>query len=142
MPHNPVLDSPMSNVSISPSLPSPIPALSGLSPERSAALLARAKDIIAGRIHPDPLSDWPGADARLQADFGDKIPPPTAEAVRAIKEDWSLEYNYRGKPVICYRMDNGVLAVLGEGDEEILSILTGLSDNERHDTIVLDTHPF
>ena len=142
MPHNPVLDSPLPNGSISPSHPSPIPTRGSLSPERSAALLARARDIIAGRLRPDPLPDWPGADARLQADFGDKIPPPTVEAVRAIKEDWSLEYNYPGQGIVTYRMDNGILAVLGAGDEEILLLLRGLSIQERSNVVVLPNDPF
>ena len=142
MPHNPVLDSPLSNGSISPSLPSPIPARSSLSPERNATLLARAKDITAGRLRPDPLPDWPGADAQLQRDFGDKVPPPTAEAVRDIKENWSLDYNFRGQGIVSYRMDNGILAILGVGDDEILLILRGLSDSERQNVVVLSTEPY
>jgi len=110
--------------------------------DHMAALLARARDIIAGRLRPDPLPDWPGADARLHADFGDKVPPPTAEAIRRIKEEWSLDFNCRGHGVVSYRMDNGNLAILGVGDEEILLILRGLSDQELSNVVVIPNDPF
>jgi len=142
MPHNPVLDSPLTNGSISPSLPSPIPARSGLSPERSAALLARAKDILAGRLRPDPLPGPLWADERLQRDFGDKSPPPTPEAIRRIKEDWALQSQYRGDAVACFTMADGNLAVLAVGLSEIRELLSGLSDNEDSRVVILDTDPF
>jgi len=140
MPHNPVLDSPLTNGSISPSLPSPVSARSGLSPERSEALLARAKDIIAGRLRPDPLPDTPGADEYLQKEFGDKIPPPTPEAIRWIKEEWSLQLKYQGESIVSFTMSDGRLAVLGAGLDEIRALLRGLSDSERPTVIVRDTY--
>ena len=142
MPHNPVLDSPLTNGSISPSLPSPVPARSGLSPERSAALLARAKDIIAGRLRPDPLPDPQGADEYLQREFGDKVPPPTPEAVRRIKEEWALQLKYNGESIMGFTMPNGSLAVLGSGLDEIRALLAGLSDSERRNAFVRDTNPY
>ena len=112
-----------------------------ISAESRAALLARAKDIIAGRLRPDPLPDPPGADEYLQREFGDKVPPPTPEAVRRIKEEWALQLKYNGEGIVYFRSEDGSMAVLGSGDDEILALLRGLSDTDRRKVIVRDTDP-
>jgi len=141
MPHNPVLDSPLTNGSISPSLPSPIPARSGLSAERSAALLARAKDIIAGRLIPDPLPESPGIREFLHREFGDKVPPPTHEAIRQIIEHDSIQRLARGRLIAYSTIADGRKVVLAMGEDEIFYLLAELSDDEDARVIVSDTDP-
>ena len=110
-----------------------------LTPEAKAALVARAKDVIAGRIPPPPIIAPLAVEEFMQREYANYDPPPTAAALRDIREDLSLQAIYAGVPVACFTMPGGFLAVLGVGEQEIWAILKGLSDQEQSKVVVMPT---
>lgn len=106
------------------------------------ALILRAKDAIAGRTRPPALATPPEVDEFLRKEFGGVEPPPTREALRRIADRLSLESLYGGRPVACFTMADGGLAVLACGGREIEALLRGLSDEEAAKVVILDTEPF
>lgn len=112
-----------------------------LLPETTAALVSRAKDIIAGRTQPPALVAPPGVEQHLRREFGGGE-PPTADALRRITKRLSLEAHYGGRPVACVTTRAGTLAVLASGDREVEALLRGLSDEEGARVVVTDTVPF
>jgi hypothetical protein len=110
-----------------------------LTPAAKEALLARARDIIAGRVKPPRMEAPPGRLEAFHKEFAGYDPPPTEEAIRFFTEQWHLDYTYRGKSVVCCRTSEGDLAVLGVGEEEIVAILLGLDDEEQSKVVVMDT---
>ena len=112
-----------------------------LPPERKAALLARAQDIIAGRLIPEPLPESPAIREFLHREFGDKVPPPTPEAIRQIIEHDSIQRLGRGRLIAYCTIADGRKVVLAMGEDEIFYLLDELSDDEDARVIVSDTDP-
>ncbi len=104
-------------------------------------LLARARDIIAGRIVPPPMEDA-AFDAFMANEFTGYDPPPTAEAIRYLRERQSLPKIYRGEPVLCFTTAAGDMAVVAVGERDIYFLLRELPDHERCRVIVRDTEPW
>lgn len=113
----------------------------GLTPEAREALLARARDVIHGRVRPPTLEPPAATLAAFHREFAGYNPPPTAEAIRDFSERWALDATYRGESVVAFRIKDGDLAVLGVGDAEISAILRGLEHDDRSDVVVMDTEP-
>jgi hypothetical protein len=110
-----------------------------LSPERKGAIVALAKEIIAGRINPPALVVTPEIERFLKKEFGSLNPPPTPEAIRRITERLSLQAHYGGRPVACFTTVSGDLAGLAAGESEIETLLRGLSNEETAQVIVTDS---
>lgn len=110
-----------------------------LTPEQKDALIARAKDIIAGRVRPSALVIPPEIERLLQRDFEGFDPPPAPEAIRNISERLSLEAHYQGQPVVCFTTTDGVLTVLAVGEREIRELYQELSHDEKAKVIITDT---
>ncbi len=110
-----------------------------LTPEKKAALISRAKDIIAGRVHPEPLPVPQYILDFFEREFAGYDPPPTAEAIRYQTDRLSLEDHYKGEPVAVFTTEDGVQAVLAAGELEIWALLDGISDEERVKVIITDT---
>ncbi len=113
----------------------------GLSAEAKAALLARARDVISGRVVPPKMEAPPGRLEAFHKEFAGYDPPPTQEAIRFLTERWHLDYTYAGVSVVCCRTGNGDLAVVGVGEDEIVALLRGLDDEDRSKVVVMDTEP-
>ena len=109
-----------------------------LSPEIAAALIDRAKEIIAGRVCPPAPVASPEIEKFLQREFEGVEPSPTPEAIRRITEGLSLQALYRGQPVVCFKMKSGALAVLASGEREIEALLRGLPESESSRVYVTD----
>jgi len=103
------------------------------------ALVARAKDIIAGRIPPDPIPVPSIVVEFLDEEFRRFHPQPTAEARRFLTEDLSLQAIYKGTPIASIRMSDRSLAVLAVGEDEIRTLLTHLNNDENADVVIRDT---
>jgi hypothetical protein len=101
-----------------------------------AELLARARGIIAGSIVPPPMED-PEFDAIMAEEFAGYDPPPTAEAIRYLRENQCLPKIYGGEPVLCFTM-----AVVAVGERDIYFLLRELPDHERCRVVVRDTLPW
>ena len=95
------------------------------------ALLARARDILAGRIVPPPIKPPPGLLESLDREFGWRVPPPTPEAIRFLCDEAGLDYKYRGEIVAVCKSADGGQAVLAVGEHELRTLLDGLTDDER-----------
>jgi len=102
------------------------------------ALVARAKDIIAGRIPPDPIPVPSIVVEFLDEEFRRFHPQPTAEARRFLTEDLSLQAIYKGTPIACQMLPGDKYTVLAVGNREIEVLLRGLSSSESTKVIVLD----
>jgi hypothetical protein len=122
---------------------SPPTAESPLSPEKKDALIARAKDVIAGRIPPQALIVPPEVELFMKREFAEEFawrePPPTPKAVRHITEQLSLQAHYKGKAVACFTNPDGSLAVLAAGEKEIWALLEDLTEEERVKVLIMDT---
>lgn len=103
-----------------------------------AELLARARDIIAGRIVPPPMED-PAFDASMAKEFAGYEPPPTANAIRFLRERQCLERLYRGQPVLIFETASGDNVVIATGERDILFLLRSLPAGERCRVVVEDT---
>jgi hypothetical protein len=110
-----------------------------LTPESIDRLVARAKDIIAGRVRPPALVVPPEIEELLRREFAGFNPPPTPEAIRYITDRLSLEAHYKGQPVACFTTTEGIQAVLAVGEREIWPLLEGLSDEEEAKVVITDT---
>ena len=108
-------------------------------PERHAALIARAKDILAGRIQPEPLAIPQAITDHLQREFGDKVPPPTPAALKYITDRLSLEAHYQGQPVVCHTTPDGTQVVLACGEDEIRALYAVLTPEEGARVMISDT---
>jgi hypothetical protein len=118
---------------------SPSTAEGPLTPEKKDALITRAKDIIAGRIHPEPLPVPQYILDFFEREFAGYDPPPTPEAIRFQTDRLSLEAHYKGQPVAVFKTVDGVQAVLAVGEPEIGALFEGLSDEEESKVIITDT---
>jgi hypothetical protein len=122
---------------------SPSAEETSLSPGKKAALISRAKDVIAGRIPPPALIVPPEVERFMQREFAEEFgwrePPPTPEAIRHIREQLSLQAHYKGKAVACFTNPDGSLAVLAEGQPEIGALFEGLSEEEEVKVVIMDT---
>jgi hypothetical protein len=117
----------------------PTPKEGDLTPEMKDALIARAKEIIAGRIRPSAMVVPPEVEKFLQREIAGFDPPPTPKAIRHITEQLCLQAIYRGEPVACFTTADGMLTVLASGENEIWTLLQELSEDERVKVVITDT---
>jgi hypothetical protein len=110
-----------------------------LSPETAAGLIARAKDVLAGRVQPAVLVVPPQVEQFLQRELGEGKRRPTAEALRRITDRLCLEAHYGGRPVACTTTQAGTLAVLASGERQVEAVLRGLSEEEKPKVVIIDT---
>lgn len=110
-----------------------------LAAEAVDALLAHARDVIAGRVQPPPLPVPPEVERFLQHEFGPGGMEVTPAALRRITERLCLEAIYRGQPVVCVTTPAGTVAVVATGETEIFALLKGLSGEERSKVMFTDT---
>ena len=110
----------------------------GTRPSADAELLAYARDIIAGRIVPPAMED-PEFDALMAKEFAGYEPPPTATAIRFLRERQCLERLYRGQPVLTFKTGSGDKVVIVSGERDIFFLLRTLPDHERARVVVEDT---
>lgn len=108
-----------------------------LSTEARDALVARARDIIAGRMPPPELGSTPEIDAHMQREYGHLEPPPTTEALRFLKNQLLLDAHHSGQVVACLLLDNDELAVLAVGQHEVQALLQSLSDEQGSKVVVV-----
>ena len=111
-----------------------------LAPEVKAALVAEAKDILAGRVRPPAMAATPDVLKWLDREFEGFEPPATPDAIRRIAERVHLVATYAGRPVACGTTADGFLVVLASGEHEIEALLDGLSDAERSKVVIMDTY--
>jgi hypothetical protein len=114
---------------------------SAAGPEGAEDRLKEAKAILAGQCKARAMVTLPRIDSFLESGFNDQQVPPLPEAVRQIKDWLNLQGHYGGRPVACCKTADGVLAVLAVGDEQIESILKGLTSEERARVVVEDPDP-
>lgn len=108
-----------------------------LTQEAKTALVTRAKDVIAGRT-PPPLFLVPvEVEEFVQKEIARFPALPTAEAIRHIREQLSLQAVYKGNSVVTLTLPDGSLCVLGAGEQEIRALFDGLSAEER-DRILIE----
>ncbi len=103
-----------------------------------AELLARTRDIIAGRIVPPAMED-PEFDDLMAKEFAGYEPPPTADAIRYLRERQCLEKLYRGQPVLTFKTGSGDKVVIVSGERDIFFLLRTLPIHERARVVVEDT---
>lgn len=101
-------------------------------------VVARARDVIAGRVRPPELVTPPDVEAFLRREFADKQPPPTPEAIRLLTEHLTLQAEYADCPVVVFKTADGSLTVLAVGECEIRALLDGLSPEEKSKVMVTD----
>lgn len=107
-------------------------------PVRDADVVARAREVIAGRVRPPVLATPPDVEAFLRREFADKEPPPTPEAIRRLTEHLTLQAKYADCPVAVFTNADGSLAVVAVGESEIRALLDGLSPEEKSKVMVTD----
>jgi hypothetical protein len=117
----------------------PIANENDLTPEKIDTLVARAKDIIAGRVRPEALALTPEIEKFLKRESEKWNPPPTPEAIRFISDRLSLEAHYKGEPVALFTTADGIQAVLAVGEREICTLLERLSMEEEAKVLISDT---
>ena len=110
-----------------------------LTQEGKTALVTRAKDVIAGRTPPPPFLVPVEVEEFVQKEITRFPAMPTPEAIRHIREQLSLQAVYKGIPVASYTMPDGSLSVLGAGEQEIRTLLEGLSEDEEVKILIMDT---
>ncbi len=101
-------------------------------------LVARALDILHGRLVPPPLPVPDFVEPELHRLLGDKVPPPTERALAQIREDWTLQHLHGGDVIVTTRI-NGYLVVLAAGEDQLRELMSGLPENVAHR--VLFEHP-
>ena len=101
-------------------------------------LVARALDILHGRLVPPPLPVPDFVEPELHRLLGDKVPPPTERALAAIREDWTLQHLHGGDVIVTTRV-NGYVVILAAGEDQLRELMSGLPENVAHR--VLFEHP-
>ena len=77
-------------------------------------VVARARDILAGRLVPPPLTLSPERKAVLDRLIHEHV-TPTPEAYQFHYEDWAFNEHFDGTVVLYTRLPDGKIAVLGSG---------------------------
>jgi len=93
-------------------------------------LVARALDILHGRLVPPPLPVPASVEPELHRLLGDKVPPPTDRALAAIREDWTLQHLHGGDVVVTTRV-NGYVVILAAGEDQVRELLRGMPYPEK-----------
>jgi hypothetical protein len=107
-----------------------------LPPERRDQIVARAKEIIAGRRPADPMVEAAGVETFLRHE-ADRFPAPLDPAARRrIADALNLQAHYGGLPVACFTTAEGVLAVLAAGESEVDALFQGLGAEEAARVVV------
>ena len=94
-------------------------------------LVARALDILHGRLVPPPLPVPDFVEPDLRRLLGDKVPPPTERALAQIREDWTLQHLHGGDVVAVTRV-NGYVVVLGAGEADVWDLLHNVPRDLDH----------
>lgn len=119
----------MSTTSAAEPTAGPVPAPT----DRKAALVAYAKDVIAGRVVPPPMVLDARRTALLDAALAEAAgpyPPATPEAVRWAT-DWECLYaQYPNEVFLYFNTAGGYMTVLAAGEEDVLAVLAGLTPEE------------
>lgn len=97
-------------------------------------LVARALDILHGRLVPPPLPVPDFVEPELKRLLGDKVPPPTERALQQIREDWTLQHLHGGDVIITTRV-NGYVVILAAGEDEVRELAAEIPDELRHLTL-------
>ena len=110
-------------------LEAPTPAAPDAPPV--SPLVARALDILHGRLVPPPLPVPDFVEPELHRLLGDKVPPPTERALAAIREDWTLQHLHGGDVIVTTRV-NGYVVVLAAGEDQVRELAPEIPDGLRH----------
>jgi hypothetical protein len=110
--------------------------------ESSDAMIARAKEIIAGRLQPPPFVAPKLLLDHFEREFRDKNPPPMREALDAIIDRHCIDTIYSGKLVAYTTMKSGRLTVLATGLDDIEKLFKALVGKERLEVVVTDTETY
>ena len=109
--------------------------------ETRAALVDRARQIMAGRIIPEPLALPPELEKAWQKELAGFPQPPTMKAIHRITDRLALVAHYDGELVAIVTTAHGRTAVVAVGDDEIKALLDGLSQEESAKVMLTDTMP-
>ena len=103
------------------------------------AVVARARDIIAGRDPGPALPDQSRLRARLDREFGHRVPPPTPEAIAyQLNQNAIVEYG-GGRLLLVYVAPDGLMTPLAAGDEEPFAVYHALPAADRAKTCITDS---
>jgi predicted metal-binding protein len=72
----------------------------------------------------------------LEQELKDCRPPATAEAIRRITDELNLQARYGGRAVACFTTNDGTLAVLAVGEQEVRALFGGLTAAEAANVVI------
>ncbi|MBX9582506.1 MAG: hypothetical protein K2X87_19550 [Gemmataceae bacterium] len=98
-------------------------------PATDAARIARAKDLIAGRITADPMPTPPAVRDYLARIMAGKEDFFTPEAVRWAVNEHNLQFYFGGRVVACYTTPDGDYIPLA-ADDDITPLFAALTPAE------------
>jgi hypothetical protein len=103
-------------------------------PPATGALVARARDIIAGRVVPPALVPPPEVVAFLESERASA--PASPAALRHLTSQLTLQVRYAGRAIACFVPPGGEPVVLAVGDTEIEELLRALTEAEGARVVV------
>lgn len=101
---------------------------------QSGVLVARARDIIAGRVVPPALVPPPEVVAFLERESA--TAPASPAALRHLTSQLTLQTRYAGRAIACFVPPGGEPVVLAVGDTEIEELLRALTEEEGARVVV------
>jgi len=104
--------------------------------EPMADLIARAKAIIAGQIPPPEVETPTFITELLRKEFARCEPPPTAEAIRMLENDMTIQHVYGTTAILYLCLAGHCRSVLVAGSSQILAVLAELTDEESAKIVV------
>ena len=111
-------------------MPATLPVPDATDARPLSPLVARALDILRGKLVPPPLPVPDFVEPEIQRLLGDKVPPPTERALREIREEWSLQHLHGGDVIVTTRV-NGYVVILAAGEDEVREVMQELPYPEK-----------
>jgi hypothetical protein len=120
--------------------PPPEPRKEWSTPEERAAFVRRVRDILTGKIPPEPMVTPPIIQAMVD-EVKREHPQTIASSLRRIADDLNEEYHFGGHAIMCLETPKGRV-VLAFGRAEVSAIQEDIPSAERQHVYTAYPHPW